>query len=48
MSIDLGYNSLLIERTGHKADVPDNKIAKLMYYLKCIRSLLPGFFDEEK
>ena len=48
MSIDLGYNSLLIERTGVKADVPDNKIAKLMYYLKCIRSLLPGFFDEEK
>ena len=48
MSIDLGYNSLLVERTGVKADVPDNKIAKLMYYLKCIRSLLPGFFDEEK
>ncbi len=46
--MDLGYNTLLVERTGHKVDDPDDNYALLMYYLDCVHSLLPSFFEDSK
>ena len=36
MSATLGVNKLKIEAYGTKTTVPDNNIAKLMYYLDCV------------
>ena len=36
MSATLGLNSLKIKFTGKVVNVPENIIAKLMYYLSCI------------
>ena len=40
MSISLDYQSLGIQRTGGEVNIPDNKLAKLMYYLDCVFSVL--------
>ena len=36
MSLNLKDQSLNIKSTGRAATVPDNKLAKLMAYLKCV------------
>ena len=48
MSVDLNYNSLHIRNYGTTCDVPDNDLAKLMYYLDCVDSLIPNIIDSEK
>ena len=40
MSLTLGYESLKIKMTGTKADVPDNDLAILMYYLLCVFAII--------
>ena len=36
MSINLDYNALKVERTGTVVHVPDNDLARLIYYLNCV------------
>ena len=39
MSLTMGYESLDVKMQGTKADIPDNDLAKLMYYLQmCFRN----------
>ena len=40
MQATLGYNKTQVERTTVKTVVPGNDIAKLMYYLDCVASVL--------
>ena len=40
MSLDVGLNSLKIEETGEYAYVPYDDLAKLMYYLNCVFTVL--------
>ena len=40
MSIDYQYESLDIKNFGTTVHVPDNYLAKLMYYLSCARSVI--------
>ena len=40
MALVLNYQSLGIQRTGNSCQVPENKLAKLMYYLDCAFSTL--------
>ena len=40
MQATLGYNKTQVERTTTKAVVPQNDIAKLMYYLNCVATVL--------
>ena len=35
MSLSMNYQSLGVKLTGHTVTVPDNRLAKLMYYLDC-------------
>ena len=36
MSLDMNYQSLGVKMTGSSTTVPDNELAKLMYYLDCV------------
>jgi len=38
--VSLDVNSLKIEKTGSSTTVPDNDIAKLMYYLDCVCAVI--------
>ncbi len=38
----LQRDSLEVEVTGTTTTVPNNSLARLMYYLKCVRSCLPS------
>ena len=40
MSVDLNYQSLDIKVVGTTATVPDHSLAKLMYYLSCVSSVI--------
>ena len=40
MSATLGINKLKVEAYGTKTNVPDNNIAKLMYYLDCVLTVI--------
>ena len=40
MQATLGYNSTQVERTTTKTFIPENDIAKLMYYLDCVANVL--------
>ena len=40
MQATLGYNKTQVERTTTKTVVPGNDIAKLMYYLDCVATVL--------
>jgi len=40
MSLTMGYESLDVKMKGTKADIPDNDLAKLMYYLRCVFSII--------
>ena len=40
MSATLGINHLSVERTGIKVEVPNNNLARLMYYLSCIFNVI--------
>ena len=40
MSLDFNYQSLDIKPTGSLVDIPENKLAKLMYYLDCVLSVI--------
>ena len=40
MALVLSYQCLGIQRTGNSCQVPENKLAKLMYYLDCAFSTL--------
>ena len=40
MSATLDYNSLKIEATGSETLVPNNDLAKLMYYLSCVFAVI--------
>ena len=40
MSATLDYNSLKIEATGSETLVPNNNLAKLMYYLSCVFAVI--------
>ena len=40
MSLDLGYQSLDVKLTGKSVYVPDNHLARLMYYLSCVAVVL--------
>ena len=44
MSLDLGFQSLDVKLTGSKAYVPENNLAKLMYYLNCVTGVIQ--YDE--
>ena len=40
MSATLGINKLSVERTGVEVQVPNNNLARLMYYLSCIFNVI--------
>lgn len=40
MEARLGYNRVRIRDTSISANVPDNDVARLMYYLKCVFTVL--------
>ena len=40
MSATLGVNKFSVERTGVTAEVPNNNLANLMYYLKSVFSVI--------
>ena len=40
MSATFGYNQLQFELTGTTANVPNNNLARLMYYLGCVSSVI--------
>ena len=40
MSATLGYSQLKFERIGVKTTVPNNDVAKLMYYLSCVLNVI--------
>ena len=40
MSATLGINHLSVERIGIKVEVPNNNLARLMYYLSCIFTVI--------
>ena len=40
MCASLGFNKIRIKDDSVKTSVPDNDIARLMYYLKCVSSVL--------
>ena len=40
MSLDMNYQSLDVQLTGSTTTVPDNDIAKLMYYLDCVFAVI--------
>ena len=40
MSTNLGINKFSVERTGVAANVPDNYLARLMYYLTCVFNVI--------
>ena len=40
MCASLGFNKIRIKDETTKASVPDNDIARLMYYLECVSSVL--------
>ena len=44
MSLDYKYNSLKVEATGRSTYVPDNDLAKLMFYLYCVLEVIQ--YDE--
>ena len=39
--MNLNYQSLKIQSTGKKATVPSSDLATLMYYLKCVFTVIP-------
>ena len=47
MSIDYQHESLDIKNTGTTAHVPDNYLAKLMYYLSCATSVIQYDIDDK-
>ena len=47
MSIDYQYESLDIKNFGTTVHVPDNYLAKLMYYLSCARSVIQYDIDNK-
>jgi hypothetical protein len=47
MALAFCKNELEIKRTGQRATVPDNDIAKLMYYLKCVCTTIDCNNDPE-
>ena len=40
MSATLGINKLLVEKIGTKVQLPNNDLARLMYYLNCVFSVI--------
>ena len=40
MELNMGYNSLKVEETGSKTNVPDHSLARLMYYLDCALAVI--------
>ena len=40
MSATLGINHLSVKKTGVKVEVPNNNLARLMYYLSCIFTVI--------
>ena len=40
MQANVGYNRLRIKDTSTRALVPNNDIARLMYYLQCVFAVL--------
>ena len=40
MSINLDFNSLNVEKIGRTVNVPNNDLARLMYYLNCVASVI--------
>ena len=45
MSLDLDYKQLTLESTGSTTYVPENDLAKLMYYLNCVFSVIQYYED---
>ena len=45
MSINLDFNSLNVEKIGRTVNVPNNDLARLMYYLNCISAVIQ--YDEQ-
>ena len=45
MSINLDFNSLNVEKIGRTVNVPNNDLARLMYYLNCVASVIQ--YDED-
>jgi hypothetical protein len=46
MSLDYQYQSLDIKNTGSTVYVPNNNLAKLMYYIKCATSVIQYDLDD--
>ena len=44
MSASLGINHLSVQRIGVSVEVPNNNLARLMYYLSCIFTVIQ--YDE--
>ena len=44
MALNYDYNSLKVETTGRTVYVPDNDLARLMYYLDCVLAVIQ--YDE--
>ena len=40
MSLSMGYESLGVRFTGSSTTVPDNRLARLMYYLDCVFAVI--------
>ena len=48
MSLDLNYQSLGVKTTGSSTTVPDNNLAKLMYYLDCVFAVILSDDDTDR
>ena len=46
MDLDLNFNRLLMEEFGSKTYVPENDLARIMYYLDCIFAIIQ--YEEEE
>lgn len=46
MSLTLGINKLKVEQVGNTVNVPQNHLAKLMYYLACVFNVIK--YDKNK
>ena len=44
MSVNLNYQSLDVKPIGRTVTVPDNNLARLMYYLDCVFTVIQ--FDQ--
>ena len=40
MAANFGFNNLKVEAIGQKVTIPNDDVAKLMYYLSCVDTVI--------